>query len=74
MVLKRTICGLVLKELYCDLVLLANSELGEILSIDGKKFCDDRDSINMDYATKILFDEMGIDFTLKKLPMIGENE
>ncbi|QDU07350.1 SitI3 family protein [Gimesia aquarii] len=64
------LCGVLLKELYCDLVMLSNGELGEILRTDGEVFCNDRDSIPMDYATKILFDEMEIDFTFKKLPRI----
>ena len=66
------ICGVLLKELYCDFALLANDELGEILRIDGELSCDDKDPINMDYATKILFDEMEIDFTFKTLPDKGK--
>ncbi|WP_299460132.1 SitI3 family protein, partial [uncultured Gimesia sp.] len=62
------VCGVLLKELYCDLVMLANGEVAYVLRINGETFCDDANPIIMDYATKILFDEMEIDFTFKKLP------
>jgi len=62
------ICGVLLQELNCDLVMLANGESPEILSINGEIFCDNSDPITIKYVTETLFDEMEIDFTFKKLP------
>lgn len=62
------ICGVLLTELYCNLVMLANGEAPKVLRTDGEIFCDDSDPITMNYLTSILFEEMEIDFTFKKLP------
>lgn len=62
------ICGVLLKELYCNLIMIANGDVPEVLRINGEIFCDDSDPITMNYVTSILFDEMEIDFRFKKLP------